>query len=129
MATVLGLVVLLMPAGCIPSERAGFDAASPSRRLDAIVRASGPDSDPASIARLVEQLDSQDPAARMLAIRALESRTGETKGYIHTDPEWKRQVAIDRWITSLEAGAFVPDTVPEPGPDTGADARSAPMNP
>lgn len=123
----LGLT-LLAPAGCIPTERAGFDAASPSRRLDAIVQASEPGSDPDTIARLVEQLDSQDPAARMLAIRALESRTGETKGYIHTDPEWKRQAAVDRWITSLEQGDFVPDTVPEPGVDAGENDQSAPMN-
>src|SRR5690606_16737875 len=56
--------------GCMPSEKEGFDAAGPSKRLDAIVRASEPGSDPRSLARLVEQLDSQDPAARMLAIRA-----------------------------------------------------------
>lgn len=125
----LGVVFLVTPGGCMPTEKAGFDASSPSRRLDAIVQASGSESDPATIARLIEQLDSQDAAARMLAIRALESRTGETKGYIHTDPEWKRQVAVDRWVKSLEMGGAIPDTVPEPGPNAGENAQTAPMNP
>jgi hypothetical protein len=89
---------------CIPDEKAGFDEPGPSKRLEAIIQASGPDADPRSLPRLVEQLDSQDPAARMLAIRALENRTGETLGYVHTDPEWQRQEAIDRWMNYLETG-------------------------
>jgi len=121
----LALPLALMTPGCMPTERAGFDASSPSRRLDAIVQASGPDSEPGSLARLIEQLDSQDAAARMLAIRALESRTGETKGFNHTDPEWKRQAAIDRWIVSLESG----DLASEVGRTAGDNPESAPMNP
>lgn len=117
--------LVLMSAGCIPTERAGFDAASPSRRLDAIVQASAPDSDPATLARLIEQLESQDPAARMLAIRALESRTGQTMGYIHTDPKWQRQLAVDRWVDSLESGDLVSDL----GRTAGDDVDIVPMNP
>ncbi|MEM9374425.1 MAG: hypothetical protein AAGA55_12355 [Planctomycetota bacterium] len=128
-AVFLGIGVATLNPGCLPTERAGFDAASPSRRLDAIIQAAGPRSDPATLARLVEQLDSQDAAARMLAIRALEARTGTTMGYTHTDPEWKRQEAIDRWISSLEKGGSVPDTVAEPSPSAGGNAQSAPMNP
>lgn len=109
------MLCLLGLAGCIPSEKADFDAAGPSRRLEAIVLASGSDADPRSLPRLVEQLDSQDPAARMLAIRALEKRTGTTLGYNHTDPGWQRQEAIERWIKYLESGGADSDVVVEAG--------------
>lgn len=112
---VAGLVGLAGLQGCLPSEKTDFDAAGPSKRLEAIVQASGDDADPRSLPRLVEQLDSQDPAARMLAIRALESRTGTTLGYNHTDPEWKRQESIERWIIYLESGGSDSDLVVEAG--------------
>ena len=56
---------------------------------------------------LVEQLSSNDPAARLLAIRSLERLTGETFGYEHAGPEWARREAIGRWVSyveGLEAG-------------------------
>ncbi len=108
-----------MVGGCLPSEKPGFDEPNPLRRMDAIVLASDKDADPETLARLVEQLDSQDPAARMLAIRALEKRTGQTLGYIHTDPEWKRQEAVDRWMNYLETGIDKTDLV-APSGDSGA---------
>ncbi len=100
-ATVGACLVL----GACASEKPAFDAPNPSRRLDAIVRAAGPDAEPGSLRRLVEQLDSPDPAARMLAIRALEERTGLTMGYNHTDPVWKRQESVERWMNYLDSGA------------------------
>lgn len=105
--------------GCFPSEKSGFDAPGPSRRLDAIVQASSTDADPATLARLVEQLDSQDAAARMLAIRALEKRTGTTLGYNHTDPKWARQESIGRWIKYLESGGSGMDILPSAGGQPG----------
>lgn len=110
-ATGLTLGLTIVMTGCIPSEKPGFDAASPSRRLDAIVQASDPQADAVSLARLVEQLESQDAAARMLAIRALERRTGETLGYTHTDPKWKRQESINRWLIYLDSGGSDSDLV------------------
>lgn len=105
--TALGWVVVatgLVGSGCFPTEKPGFDATDPTNRLDAIVQASGTDADTRSLYNLVEQLDSEDPAARMLAIRALENRTGTTLGYSHSDPDWKRQESIERWIKYLESG-------------------------
>lgn len=109
LGAIAGAVTLLF--GCFPSQPASFDSASPSKRLDAIILASGKDADPGSLPRLVEQLDSQDPAARMLAIRALENRTGTTLGYVHTDPEWKRQESIEHWLNFLESGGLDTDLV------------------
>lgn len=100
---VAGSAALAAP-GCVQTEKPGFDATGPTNRLEAIVRASGTDADRRSLYSLVEQLDSEDPAARMLAIRALENRTGTTLGYSHSDPEWKRLESIERWMNYLESG-------------------------
>ena len=48
-------------------------------------------------AGLIGQLESTDPAARLLAIQALERRTGETLGYQHAAPVWERRAAVNRW--------------------------------
>lgn len=113
LAFALVIAAGLVNTGCIPSEKVGFDEPSPSKRLGAIVQASDTDADRRSLFKLVEQLDSQDGAARMLAIRALEHRTGTTLGYTHTDPEWERRVAVDRWVKFLrenpEVGGSRPD--------------------
>ncbi len=122
-ATLVGTALAAALSGCFPSQPASFDSPSPSKRLDAIVLASGKDADPRSLPRLVEQLDSQDPAARMLAIRALENRTGTTLGYIHTDPEWKRQESIERWLNFLESGGLNTDL----GEPAAADTKQNPM--
>lgn len=101
------VVSLAAVGGCLPTERASFEATAPNKRLDAIVQASDAH-DPASLMGLVSQLESSDPAARLLAIRALEHRTGMTLGYHHSDPEWKRRAAVDRWkdhVDSMTADA------------------------
>lgn len=54
--------------------------------------------------RLVEQLDSDDPAVRMMAIGALERLTGTTHGYRHYDPPLERRAAIARWQEACERG-------------------------
>ncbi len=91
---VLGLSATLV--GCQPVQT-GFDSPAPTKRIDAIVEASALE-DPESLGKLIEQLESPDPAARMLAIRALEKRTGETFGYDHAAPRWERIEAVHRWV-------------------------------
>jgi hypothetical protein len=94
LAAIASLPIL---AACIPKDRAGFDAVGPARRLDAVVLAAD-QTDPDSLRGLIQTLDSDDPAARLLAIRALQKRTGQTLGYRYTDPPWRRAEAIQRWI-------------------------------
>jgi HEAT repeat protein len=60
--------------------------------------------DTAAIERIIEQLDSDDPAVRWLAIRSLEHLTGRTNGYDHAAPEDERRAAIDRWRDDLATG-------------------------
>lgn len=51
---------------------------------------------------LVEALEDTDPAVRLFAIEALESLTGETKGYHFYEPEPQRAVAVGRWREHAE---------------------------
>ncbi|MEQ8769631.1 MAG: hypothetical protein RIB60_03880 [Phycisphaerales bacterium] len=87
---------LLAVGGCLPAQEAGFDAPAPNKRLDAIVGAADA-SDEQTLSGLIGQLESTDPAARLLAIQALERRTGQTLGYQHAAPVWERRAAVDRW--------------------------------
>ncbi|GJM17795.1 MAG: hypothetical protein DHS20C14_00080 [Phycisphaeraceae bacterium] len=103
----------LAVTGCLPKQHAAFDAPAPNKRLDAIVGAAG-GTDQVSLDGLVGQLESTDPAARVLAIQALERRTGETLGYAHSDPAWKRRAAVDRWkkyAAGKEQAAATPGSV------------------
>lgn len=99
------LVLLLLPllaGGCIYRDQTGFDAVGPSHRLDAIVLAAD-QTDDDSLKGLISQLDSDDPAARLLAIRALEKRTGQTLGYEHDAPPYVRNAAAREWVTWYNA--------------------------
>ena len=62
--------------------------------------------DRAAVRDIVEELDSDDPAVRLLAIQSLERLTGETFGYVHYDPSWKRDEAIGRWVAAVNSGEF-----------------------
>lgn len=91
-------LILTALAGCAKVP-VGFDAPSEFRRMDAVVVAArSDDRSPQTIRRLIEQLDSFDPAMRMLTIRTLERMTGQTLGYDHAAPEWARDIAVDRWV-------------------------------
>jgi len=94
--------------GCVPDPPSTFQSLAPNDRLDAIVEASGR-TDHESLLGLVEQLDSDDPAARVLAIAALRKRTGKNFGYESADPAWRREPAVQQWREYAESGAGTPD--------------------
>lgn len=91
----------MLTGACVPEPKGGFDSPAPSKRLEAIAQASQRE-DNDSLVQLVEKLRSSDPAERMLAIRALEERTGETLGYDHAAPHWERIEAYNRWLEYLQ---------------------------
>ncbi len=98
----------LLAGSCGPSAtEARFDSANPAARLYAIERAARA-GDITAAANIVEQLDSDDPAVRLLAIAALERLTGETYGYLHYDPPHMRRPAIRRWVEAVQS-----DTLPQ----------------
>ncbi|MCC6230278.1 MAG: hypothetical protein IT432_13770 [Phycisphaerales bacterium] len=86
----------LLGAGCSSPAR-GFASADPGARLDAAVDAAARH-DASSIPELIKLLDSDDPAARMVAINTLQRLTGTTNGYDHAAPEPQRHAAVDRWV-------------------------------
>lgn len=95
-------------SGCIPSTPQGFDSPDPTSRLAAISEA-GKTGDKSAVPDLIEQLESNDPGARLLAIRSLERITGETLGYDYADPWWSRGNAVRRWRTWAADNGYGPD--------------------
>lgn len=92
MAACVGLV----GAGCSSPAR-GFASPDPGARLDAAVDAAAR-KDRSSIPELIKLLESDDPAARLVAINTLHRLTGTTNGYDHAAPEPERRAAVDRWV-------------------------------
>lgn len=99
-ATLLGV------GGCgPPATEARFDSANPAAKMYAIEEAART-LDTSSTAGIVEQLDSDDPAVRMLAIEALKLLHGKTYGYRHYDPVYLRRAAIKRWVEAVESATL-----------------------
>lgn len=95
--------LLLVSCGASPTA-GGFDAANPAARSQAILTAVVK-GDLSAISRIVEQLDADDPAIRMIAIEALQRLTGETYGYKHYDPAYVRREAIAKWVNAVQSGS------------------------
>ena len=90
-------------AACAPSATTGdFDSPSPGAKMYAIEEAIRT-GDTSKTTQLVEQLDSDDPAVRLLAITALQRLTGETREYHYDDPPAQRDEAIERWVDAVNA--------------------------
>ncbi len=93
-------------AGCAPaSEEGGFDSANPAAQLYAI-RDAGVSRDRTKIPALIEQLESDDPAVRLLSIQALERITGTRLGYNYFAPSHERAKAVQGWVEAYESGRF-----------------------
>ena len=89
-------------ASCGPAAiDGGFDSPNPAAKMYAIEHAARV-GDRSAICQIIEQLDSDDPAVRLLAIGALERLTGRTYGYRHFDPPQQRREAIDRWVEAIQ---------------------------
>lgn len=111
------LLAAALLAGCGGSgQNPSFETGGPIGRTKAIGDAAAR-GDQNAIPDLIESLWSADPAERMLAIRALESMTGETLGYGFSDPEPKRTAAADRWVSWWRAESSDPNWgVTQPSP-------------
>ena len=93
---------------CGPSAtEGGFDSANPAARMYAIEQAAR-QGDRSAVRDIIELLDSDDPAVRLLAITTLERLTGQTYGYRHYDSTPERREAIGRWIAALNSGEIQP---------------------
>jgi hypothetical protein len=113
------LAVMWCLGSCGPAAiDGGFDSANPAAKMYAIEHAAR-DGDQSAIPDIVEQLDSDDPAVRSLAIAALKRITGQTFGYRDFDPPSQRREAIERWRAAIESGSVggAPESF-EPGMGT-----------
>lgn len=98
------LLLAMLPA-CGPRASDGdFDSDNPAAKLYAIRRA-GEERDRSKIPKLVEQLDSDDPAVRMLAIGALERITGQRHGYNPYASPQDRRAAVEAWEQAARENA------------------------
>lgn len=100
-----GVAIALAVAGVLcsgcASAPADFNSPEPAARNAAIVRAAR-DQDQKAIPDLIRMLESDDPTTRVLAIRALERLTGETRGYHPEADEGARKQAVDAWVAWME---------------------------
>jgi hypothetical protein len=115
---------VLTGAGCAPPvSQGGYDAPDPASRTYAMQRTVRTDDDsPETLRRVVELLDSDDPAVRMMAISTLEHLTGETLGYRYHASRSERDAAIRDWVRFVEArerDTAVPKDPAEPIEATG----------
>jgi len=103
MRVCLALTTLLVVlAACAPPvSEGGFDAPDPASKMYAIEDAVRRN-DCTELASIVEQLDSDDPAVRLVAISALERMTGETHGYLHYATREEREQAVRRWVEECQ---------------------------
>ena len=88
-----------------PASKGGFDSANPAAKMYAIEYAAR-EGNHKAIGHLIEQLDSDDPAVRMMAISALERLTGQTMGYHQYDPLPERRQAVHRWSEAYRSGTL-----------------------
>jgi HEAT repeat protein len=65
-------------------------------KIPAIKRA-GETKDQAAVKQLVADLDSDDAAVRLFAIKGLEDITGETFGYVYYADFEQRRPAVQKW--------------------------------
>ena len=104
---ILWSLCLAMLAACSapPASSGGFDSDNPASRLYAIRRA-GENKDRSKIPNLVQELDSDDPAVRMMSINALDRITGQRLGYNPYVDTPARQQAIAAWVKAVNEHRF-----------------------
>jgi len=101
------VVAVAVVAGCAGprTSQGGFDSPEPGSRLYAISRA-GQARDATALPDLIESLQSDDPAIRMMTIIALEQITGTRMGYDPYARHGDRQAAADAWLDAWRRGQF-----------------------
>lgn len=103
--------VCVLSACTMPQLRADFTSLSPAERARAIALAGrSQDRSPPTTKELIEELDSADPAIRMLAIGTLRNLwDGQTFGYDYAAPLVERRVAIAEWVAWYERTQAMPE--------------------
>ena len=98
-------LTLCVPGCFEPMSEGSFDSDNPAALLYATRRA-GETRDRRAIPSLIDLLDHDDPAVRLMSINALERITGERKAYDYKASIIERQPAIERWRQAMRDGEF-----------------------
>lgn len=101
------LITLASLGACTAVPKPDFASPEPGARNAAIVDAAAK-GDASARVQLVQMLDSDDPATRLLAISTLQRLTSQTFGYDYAQPEVKRRPAVERWAAWAREQAPVP---------------------
>lgn len=96
-AGVLAALIASGGACSAPARQADFASIDPSERSAAAAQAASA-RDASAVPDLIAMLESSDPAARMVAIAALERITGERLGFDPAGSRPDRQAAVRRWV-------------------------------
>jgi len=123
----LSAAAIACASGCIPKGEISLTSRNPGDRIRAAVRAAQSNNTKA-IPGLIEMLDSDDPAARLVAIEALARITGQRLGYDWAAPEYERMEATDRWVDWYDLQQIdetIEEQTPPPDPDLQANAKDA----
>lgn len=110
-------MMFVLMACAPPVSEGGFNAPDPASKIYAIEDAVR-QNDRSELPYIVEQLDSDDPAVRLVAITALQRMTGKTYGYHHYAPRREREESVRRWAVeckrlATEQDAATSETTPE----------------
>ena len=125
--TVIRLSMLMVIGSMVscgqPATSGGFDSPMPAAKLHALSQVART-GDRSALKRVVELLDSDDAAVRLLAISTLAHLTGETFGYRHYAPRGEREDSIQKWVNAIRQDTFgdlepVPMQVASGVPDHG----------
>jgi HEAT repeat protein len=111
---ILSLLLGCLLIGCgssVPVSQGGFQSPDPAARMYAIRRA-GLSQDHQAIRPLIELLNSDDAAERLLVIQALERITGTRLDYDPYANAQQRADAITRWVAAADANTFVASSQP-----------------
>ena len=94
---ILSLALLVFAlSGCASPEKPSLSSKDPNLLIPAMQEAARTH-DEQAVGQLVVDLESDDPAIRFYAIRALKEITGNTLGYRYYDEDAERKPAVKRW--------------------------------
>lgn len=94
--SIVAVMIILVCAGCGAPPQRAVSNPDPAGKIPGIEDAVR-DHDRSVIPQLVKCLDSDDPAVRFYAIRALHILTGQSFGYRYYDDQDQRRPAVICW--------------------------------
>lgn len=100
-----GLGAICVVGFSCSSQRGGFLPLTPDERIST-AREAVAENDLGVIPDLIEGLESDDPAVRLMSVEALRRLTGRRFDYDPYAPSWVRRKSVEAWMEAYENGAL-----------------------